>query len=261
MTTVSDIITEGYRESNFKAQVQTLTTEEESEALRKLQSIVDSFFGLVIGTKPFHWYIPRPQLTGNVEANFPATPGDTFNQQVFDTDYPPSNCRLFLKNTSATEVFFQYQPEDGAMYQVVDVGFTAPVTLNANGQLFGGVTSADTTVVISPRFPNNGRNAPRTYVYRADIASWNLVANLALADEFPFPAMLDDYFVTALAIRLAPRHGNEPSQATLMRYKDMMVFARGQYRQTLPAVVGDVGIPTEHSYGGRERLVNPDRGF
>jgi hypothetical protein len=74
--------------------------------------------------------------------NFPAVPGSA-GRTPFDPLYPPANVRLMAKNTVATRVYFQYQPQDGALMEYVDVGHTEALTLDGNGALFD-LTGADT---------------------------------------------------------------------------------------------------------------------
>ena len=75
MTLNSTIITAAYRESNFTGQGATLTDDEQSEGLQLLQSLTDSFFGLIVGTKAKPWYVPAEWNTAPTAANYPAQPG------------------------------------------------------------------------------------------------------------------------------------------------------------------------------------------
>lgn len=259
MTLVSSIITSGFRESNFTGQGTTLTDIEQSEGLALLQSLVDSFIPLVINTKYRQWWIPFPNVTSPETRRWPAEPGQPQERPERDVFYPPSNSRVLLRNDSAETVYFQYEPEDGSVMQIVDAGFTADVTLSANGHYFGDV-GTETTVALTPAQPGGNRNPVRTYVFRGDIASWVEISALIYAGEMPFPAMFDDYWITSLAMRLAPRYGNEPAAITLNRYKDMMVMIRGWYRQTSETLTGEPGIRSEQSYYGGRFLNDPDMG-
>lgn len=259
MTLNSTLITNAYRESNFTGQGATLTTEEQTEGLQLLQSLTDSFFGLIVGTKPKPWFVPYPFNTSPEQGNYPAVPGDAGLRDRRDVNYPPPNSRVFLRNAEAHTVYFQYQPEDGALMQIVDAGFTADVTIDGNG-MFIGDTGTNKTETIPPSSPS--RLPPRTYVFRGDIASWVQTSDLIYAGENPFPAAFDDYWVTALAMRLAPRFGNMPNEVTMLRNKDMLNFIRGEYRQTEEAVIGDAGLPTKqsHTYWAGGYPGDPDLG-
>lgn len=235
MTLNSTIITAAYRESNFTGQAADLTVTEQTEALQLLQSLVDSFFGLVIGTKAKPWWIPHQFNTSPEAGNYPAAPGDTHLRNANDIKYPPSNSRVFLRNSTVQTVYMQMKPEDGAMMQFVDAGFTADVSINGNGMFIGdtGVAYTDTIV---PAFGGGSRSPKRTYVFRGDLASWVQTNNLEYVGECPFPEDFDDFWITALAMRLAPRFGNMPNEITLMRYKDMLVYIRGIYRQSAETI-------------------------
>ncbi len=258
MTLNSTIITAGYRESNFKGQKQTLTTEEQTEGLELLQSLVDSFFGVIIGTKAKPWWVPHTFHTAPEAANFPAIPGEGILRNNNDVDYPPPNSRVFLRNSAAQTIYFQMKPEDGALYQIVDAGFTADVTLDGNG-MFIGDTGVGYTETINPQFGGGGRVTARTYVFRGDIASWVQTTGLSLTNECPFPSAFDDYFITALALRLAPRHGNSPLDVTVLRNKEMLTFIRGEYRQTEEAVLDGPRRASQNHYNGYP-IDDPDRG-
>lgn len=247
MALASEVITLAYREANFKNSIGTPTTEEFTEGLVLLQSIVDSLFGSVVGTKLKSWYIPRPQKTALEAANYPAAPGDAYSAGNSALRTPPSNVRLMMKNVTEDErVFFQYQPDDGAVVEYVDVGHEMDVVLDANGALFGLSGSVE-EVIIPPLFPA-GRNPPRKWLYRADYGAWLEITNLALTTPMPFPDAFLDYFVTALAIRLSPRFGAEPRQVTLLRFRQMATFVKQQYQQLSEVVVGNAGIPTLQAF-------------
>jgi hypothetical protein len=230
MTLNSTIIADAYRESNFTAQGGVLTADEQSEGLTLLQGLVDSFFGTVVGTRPKPWFIPRPNNTAPEAEAFPADSRPAEYAHRKDA-YPPANSRVILRTTAAQTIYFQMMPQDGAMMQIVDAGFTADVTLDANG-VFLGASGTATSDVLTTAVAGGSRVPTRTYVFRGDIASWVQIEDLIYAQELPFPPEFKDFFVTYLAMRLAPRYGNEPSQVTMLRAKDMLVFCRNWYHQS-----------------------------
>lgn len=236
MTLVSSIITSGYREANYSAVGDEPTTAEVAEGLTLLQSLSDSLFPLVVGTKLALWPIPRPLKTSSKAANYPAQPGDAGIQPPNDVLHPPANVRLMMAVTEPTTVYFQYQPQDGALMEFVDVGCRANVTFDANGMLFGS-TGFTGTEVIEQDYPTN-RMPRKRWIFRADIGSWIEVSNLELTAELPYPSWFDDWFVTALAMRLSPRAGQDPRAITLARNQAMTVFIRGQYEQMGISIVG-----------------------
>ena len=228
MTTASEIIRRAYREGNFIAKGATLSDADGSEGLALLQSIVDTLFPLVVGSNPKPWYVPVPQRTSTVAHNYPALPGGLSQQERYDVRFPPPTSRLLVRATAPQTIYFQYQPQDGALMEFVDIGHTATITLDANGALFG-TTGGDSTVVI-PADPD-ARNAPRRWVYREDYGSWVEITTLALTSDMPFPTSFDDFFITELAMRLTPSNGNEPRQVTVMRNREMKSFIRNLYVQ------------------------------
>ena len=245
MTTASEIIGFAYREANFNAVSATPTADELSEGLTLLQSIVSALHGLVVGVKIQPWYVPNPQKTTATAANYPAAPGDSglpFNQSETT---PPANVRLMMKNTDDMTVYFQYQPQDGALMEYVDVGHTGNILIDGNGQMIG-LTGLNEQVEIDAA--PGGRNAPRRWVYRADYGAWLEITNLTLAGDMPFPLAFDDYFVTELAIRLTPRFGSDPRAATLQRNQRMTLYISGQWLQTKEVLNTNLGVPSSQNY-------------
>jgi len=245
MTLNSNIIADAYRESNFTAQGGVLTADEQTEGLSLLQGLVDSFFGTVVGTRPKAWFLPRLNNTAPNAVAYPANSVDTDRGHRQD-NYPPSNSRVILRTTSPQTIYFQMIPQDGAMMQVVDAGFTADVTLDANGVFFG-VSGTDTTVTLTTSVAGGSRVPTKTYVFRGDIASWVPIDDLTYDGQLPFPAEFRDFFVTYLAMRLAPRFGNEPAQITMLRAKEMLSFCRAWYHQSIESV-GTGSPSSEQTY-------------
>ena len=245
MTLASDIISRGYREANFSAISASPTPDESTEGLALLQSLMDSFFPLVVGTKARLWQVPFPQRTAPQEHAYPAYPGDQALRTPLNPLYPPLNTRMLVKTTTETTIWFQDNAQDGAMMAYTDLGHTADVILDANGALFG-TTGFASTQTITPRAPDS-RNPQKTWVFRADYGSWVEIPTLATTTEIPFPTTFDDYWVTEMAMRLAPRFGNDPRQITLLRNKEMKVYIREQYLQH-EEVLGAAVEPTSQSY-------------
>jgi hypothetical protein len=256
MATALEIITNGYREANFKSTTGVLTAEEQTEGLALLQSIVDAVAGMIVGIRRTPWYVPTPQRTASIAANYPAMAGDV--GRPLNNLYPPSNVRLFMRNPDNVVVNLQYQPEDGAVVEYVDVGHEGIVTLDANGALFG-LTGSEDTVEIAPLFPA-GRNTPRRWLFRGDYGSWLEITTLTLTSEMPFPRQFDDYFSTTMAIRLSPRFGSEPRTVTLVRNQEMQQFIRAQWVQSAEVVHRDLGVPTMQTYENSYRPEDFGRG-
>ena len=245
MTTNSTLIQAAFRECNFIEQGATPTDGENTEALRLLQSMVDSLMGSTVGIKYRAWHIPDPFNTAPDNRRYPALTDSPNSKAVRDLAYPPMQSRVILRNDAAQTIYFQSQPLDGAIMSIVDAGFTANVTLDANGMFFG--TTANTrTETIEPRA--EGRNPTREYVFREDTASWNLTSSLTLGGEMPYPSQFDDYWITGLALRLTPSFGAKQMEVTLGRFREMTTFIRGWYRQQQEVLIGDAGTPSEQSF-------------
>lgn len=212
MTTVSQIITDAYRECNLIAISATPTTAEQSEALRLLNRLVLSVLGYELGQQfqpvaigdngiespqGFPWY-------GNIPA------GEW---------WVPMNHRLIVNQTQANTIDLHPEPQDGARLGVVDASgnlATYNLTLRGNGRTIEGASS----VTLSTN------SLRRQWFYRADLGDWVVVADLALDDDFPFPEEFDDFFIIMLAMRLNPRHAQQlmpESQAAFTR-------SRSQFR-------------------------------
>jgi hypothetical protein len=257
MTLNSTLIQAAFREVNFIEQGATPTTDEQTEALRLLQSLVDSLMGSTVGIKYRPWHIPDPFNTAPDNRRYPAISDSPNVKAVRDLAYPPMQSRVILRNDTVQTLYFQSQPLDGAIMSIVDAGFTANVTLDANGMFFG-TSGLTRTEVIEPRA--EGRNLTREYVFREDTASWNQTSALTYGGEMPYPSQFDDYWITALALRLTPSFGAKQAEVTMGRFKEMTSFIRGWYRQHQEVLIGDAGTPSEQSfysglYGG-----DPDRG-
>jgi len=248
MTTAGEIVVLAYREANFKGTVDALSTEEQSEGLTLLKSIVDSFFGLVVGTRAAAWHVPSLSLfPGSAPTGYPVRQSEMLRSGNPNDAYPPPNVRLLMRNETTETLYLPFPAEDGAMIEYVDAGHVADVVLNGNGSLFGLSGSVE-EVAITPLFPA-GRNTPRRWVYRGDYASWLEISDLSASSLLPFPGMFDDYFVTALAIRLSPRFGAEPRKVTIFRAQQMEVFIRAQYAQTREQITGNGGMSSLQAYG------------
>ena len=197
MTLVSAIISDAFRESNRVAAGKSPSAELLAEALVLLNRIVSSVMGWEVGENLAQWPVG---VTGY--DTLPA--GATLDVWR----YPTPNVMLACNLTAATKIFLPQQPSDGARIAVQDLQnnfATYTLTLDGNGrQIEGAATLALTT---------NGLN--RSWFFRADLGNWTRFSDLASTDTFPFPTEFDDYFITMLALRLAPRLGPQPSAATV----------------------------------------------
>ena len=214
MTLVSDIIQQAYRESNLIALGATYSTNQGTEALKRLNVLVLSVLGQEAGVK----FTDVPVGEGNVT--------DDGIVSAWDEDTPlPANSRIVANLESATELLLPVTPEDGARLAVIDASAnlaTYNLTLTGNGRLIESATS----LVLSTS------SLARQWFYRGDLGDWRRVTDFVEADEFPFPPEFDDYFVTLLAKRLNPRYGRQLGEESAAALSKARTAFRNRYRQT-----------------------------
>ena len=214
MTLVSDIIQQAYRESNLIALGATYSTNQGTEAVKRLNVLVLSVLGQEAGCKLSDVLVGDSNVT------------DDGNSSTWDEDTPlPANSRIVANLESATELLLPVTPEDGARLAVIDASAnlaTYNLTLTGNGRLIESATS----LVLSTD------SLARQWFYRADLGDWRRVTDFVEADEFPFPPEFDDYFVTLLAMRLNPRYGRTLGEESAAALSKARTAFRNRYRQT-----------------------------
>lgn len=250
MTIASSIIQSAFREGNLIPAGTNPTTIEQSETLERLNRYVLGVFGQEMGENLLDWQAPVPQRTAPVAANYPQAPWPTDLSMGFGNPlssdpnsniwpFPPANSRIVFGGVDAT-VYFPEAPLDGARMAVVqgsgagdsgDVGEL--LTLDGNGRTIEG---ANTKVLTSPI-------AVRAWLYRADLADWRAMVDMALGDDMPFPSELDDLWICALSIRLAPRYGKTTAPETAACFKAKLTQLKARYRQAAVTTYGSENIP------------------
>lgn len=231
MTTAGTIVTAGFREGNLVPVGSSPTDNETSEGLDILNRLVLSAFGFTIGNRLVDWQIPAVQRTGNVSRDYPLLPGATFHYKPFNTS-PPPNSRI-VWDGSAQHVYFVPDAQDGAVMAAVKGSGAAgavqgELTLDGNGRTIAG----QPTLVI------DGSTLPTQWFYRADYADWREVKPIALADDMLFPREMDDLWICALSIRMAPRYGKTVAASTTARFGEMSAIFKARYQQTAPTTGG-----------------------
>jgi hypothetical protein len=216
MTLVSDIIQQAYRESNLVMAGASVSSTQETEALKRLNVLVLPVLGQEAGVK----FTDLPVGEGNVsDTGFYAVP--------WTETYPlPANVRLVANLEGATELLLCPEPEDGARLALIDASgnlATHNLTLTGNGRLI----EAATTLVLSTD------SLSAQWFYRADLGDWRRVTDFVAADEFPFPPEFDDFFVVMLAMRLNPRHGRALAEESGAAFAKSRTAFRNRYRQTI----------------------------
>jgi hypothetical protein len=117
----------------------------------------------------------------------------------------------------------------------------AIITLNGNGRLING---AGTQQYATPV-------AGMEWLYRSDLGNWVPVQMLTITDQCPFPAKFDDFFISVLMKRLAPRYNKIVSNETQAVALAMLDKIRAQYRQAALTTYGSENFPrTDNSYLG-----------
>lgn len=225
MTTISQIISDAYRETNLTAVGVDPTSAEQTEALRLLNRVILALFGYELG-EPLY---PMALGQGNIDTpdNVPRYMDDIIEF------YPPENTRLQCNLESAKTINLPPQPRDGSRFAVVDNSgnfSTYNLTINGNGRLIEG---ADSIVL-------NTSGEQSQWFYREDTGNWAKLATLAIDDDSPFPEEFDDFLILKLALRINTRNGsalNPESQLILQQSVNKFV---SRYRQV-------VEIPSEQA--------------
>lgn len=229
MTTASTIVAAAYRELNVIPVGTSPTTSELTEGLAVLNGVLAATFGFLIGAPLREWPIPCLQRTGDVTREWPMLPGANATLLPKFTNYPPCGSRIVWDGSPQT-VYLPDSPQDGARISVVqgsgaDGAALGTLTVDGNGR---HVEDADTYTFDA----TTGTLVARDWFYRADLANWIRITPLALTDELPFPADLDDYSVCGTAIRVSGRFGKTVPPATAQRSQEMTRVLRTRYFQS-----------------------------
>ena len=219
MTTVAQIITDAYRETNLIARGSSETAGEQTEALRLLNRYIDGLFGNEAGD-------PLEDMLYGQNSNIDPSLYNNDFETFVDSWYLPAGFRLKFNLSSPKTIRLTPNPENGAVFGVVDASnnlSTYPVIIDGNGSLIEGAT--DITL--------NTDGYSGVWFYRSDRANWQRVTNLTTTDESPFPSEFDDLLIIGLAMRLDPRNGNGLSPMSMSRYQEVLKKFRGRYSQVV----------------------------
>lgn len=219
MTTVTQLITTAYRQSNLIARGTTPTTAELDEALYYLNNIVLS----VLGNEAGEPLTPFP--IGDKNLTHPA--GYPGYDDVPDAEwFVPKNTRLMFNLNNAVDIYLHPAPNDGTRFGIQDVSGNLNaynVTIYGNG---ANIEGAPTAVL-------NVDGLSREWFYRADTGNWARVSPLVLADEFPFPPEFDMYFTGLLALALNPTNGIAMDAQTQSMFNRSKSQFSARYVQTI----------------------------
>lgn len=251
MTTAAVIIQAAFREGNLIPIGKQPNTDQAAEALDKLNRLVRGILGYKMGENLRDWLVPLNQRVATSPTTYPQGPlaggyGDPMQSCATLVSLPPNNRRIVFGGTTQT-VYFPSNPNPGAQMAVVQgsgAADTSPVgdvlTLNGNGRTIEGVTTKTFT------FASPVPATPKRWFYRDDLADWVLVADLVSADELPYPKEFDDFFVCALAKRLAPSFGKIIAKETIQTALDTECAFLARYRQPTDTVYGSDQFPRSY---------------
>lgn len=258
MTLATDILKAAYREGNLIAIGAAPSANQQQEALDKLNRLVRGILGYKMGENLQDWMVPQPQRTAPVDANFPQFPGGMGGPSPFSSaiyPYPPNNRRIIYGGTAQT-VYFPQRPNAGGQMAVIqgsgagDGGNTGDVlTINGNGRTIQGALTQTFTF-------NSGAGvtpfAPARWFYRDDLGDWVLIADLTTGtgtvstDSLPYPKEFDEFFICALAKRLAPSYGKIIAQETIQTALNYESAFLARYRQPTDTVYGSDDFPRSY---------------
>lgn len=227
MTLASDIITDAYRESNLIPMGNSPNTNQQTEALNRLNTILLSIIGYEVGDSL-------------EDVNI----GGTYDQSWEASYYVPSNVRLVTNLSSNTTLKLHPQPFNGQRLAVADAANnlgTYNLTLDGNGRRIEGAA----TLTLS----TNGDN--RQWIYHSESGNWVKLTTLLYSDTMPYPDEFNDYFITMLAMRLNPRYGQQMSGESLEALKRARNQLRARYhawKQISPDFDGR-GLMADTTYG------------
>lgn len=218
---MSEIIVDAYRQSNLIPIGVTPTDDQNTEALRYLNRIVQATLGNEAGD-PF---VTMPLGNNGIQrpSGFP-----WYGNEPDQDWFVPEDTRLMVNLPSSTplDVFLHPSPNDGARVAVIDVAAnfsTSVFTLKGNGRRIEGQTE----IVLN----TDGFNGE--WFYQADMANWVKCSPLTLADTFPFPVEFEFFFIIQLCLALNPSYGISLDPQTQETYRRARSQLRARYSQTI----------------------------
>jgi len=237
MSTLSDIITRSFRESQILDINRPPSDAQIAEALPILNGIISRHIRPAVQTIWLGNVAAVREQRGITLKNF--TP-------FMDNRAVPQNCYVNLLSDAARTLLLPPSPGDGARLTFIDVlGSLAsfPLTLNGNGNNILG----NPVLVLSTSLENT------SIMFRRDLAEWIRVSPLTQLQSIPFPDEFDDMFVIELAMRLNPRYGKEISPITSEIYQSIRSRHTGRYlsenSSADPDILWDSSLATNSDTG------------
>jgi len=221
---VSECIRRAYREANINVIGDAPSDDQNDEALGILNDFWRTVLGHEFGENLSEWPIPG---SGCIPENLVSSnQGLTWYLQLV------SNVRvIFALTGQPTTVKFPLNPKPGARISTVDMNSTSTdLTLDGNGRMIEGQTTLVDDVT---------NLTGKSWFYRDDLASWELIADMTIDGSLPLPNDFNDLFITYTALRLCGPNSVEPPPMTAEAYKNVLGRARARYRQEVPTAVAD----------------------
>lgn len=220
MTTLQDIIDDGWRELNLIALGKTANTAQTAEGVRLLNQIYRFAIGGEAGEFQYNWPL----------GNYGRQEIALITASTQRLQNPPANSRLVAVNEEALTVYLPPIGRflaDGARMGIIDPYSRLaayPIVLDGNGLTIEGAA----TLTLNTNATN------KTWLYRADLGNWMALDNLDETDDNPFPQEFDPYFSMLLALRLSPRSGVKISAETQAYFAAEKTKFVARYLQTAP---------------------------
>lgn len=222
-----DLIKESLIEINAHAPGESLSSEEASFALSKLNAILDTW-----SSRPIMAYVVEFNeytLTPNLQPHTIGPSGATFTA----TQRP-------VKIESASLILNTSAPDVHVPLRIVDKDEWARVMIPAMTSTMPG------DLYYAPTFPNGSIYLwpVPTVAYGLKIETWGLLAQIAtLATAVNLPPAYKEALVLTLALRLAPAFGKRPSDMTLAAHLKAMAAVQGPNTQAPKIMTRDIGVP------------------
>ena len=254
MTTVSQIITDAYRQSNLIAVGTLPSAAQQDEALRYLNRIVRSTLGNEVG-EPLEAF-----PVGSVNISRPS--GYPWYHNTPDGNwFLPENKRMMSNVDRSTTIYLHPKPNDGARLGLIDIAgnlSTYPMTISGNGRTIEGQQS----ITISTDSVD--------YEWFYDDTTGNWARTLPLDDlngTFPFPEDFDIYFICLLAAAINPAYEVQADAQLAMHFNRARSQIRARYHNVIPVGAEDglVRMPRvaldRDMWGNRWQYYDPNYAF
>lgn len=211
MTSVVDIIYEGFRESSLISEVGHPTPSQFNQGLYFIQNLVSDVTEYEAGEPLVDYY----------DCNWFNSGGDW---EGLPYPYPQGNVRIVKNSDTPWAIYLPVNPAHGSRVKVLDpenLLNDSPLILDANG---GNIEGAVSVVVNT-----NGIN--RAWRYSRETANWSRIEDLDETSEMPYEARFDDFFIISLAARLSPRYRKELPAETREMLRKARSHLRSYYKQ------------------------------